>query len=92
MGGQNHVGRESAAASLQANTEEDRNLRQKNPPRGKAEAQEPFPPGGLLKYSTPERDAEEIILLRGCVQGPEWKANLKFGASGFQEREGIQSF
>lgn len=33
----------------------------------KAEAQEPFPPGSLLKYFTPERDKEELALLRGCT-------------------------
>jgi hypothetical protein len=32
----------------------------------KAEAQEPFPPGSLAKYVTPERDAEMLELLKGC--------------------------
>ena len=32
----------------------------------KAEAAEPFPPGSLTKYVTPERDAEMLELLKGC--------------------------
>jgi hypothetical protein len=32
----------------------------------KAETQEPFPPGSLKKYVTPERDAEMLDLLKGC--------------------------
>jgi hypothetical protein len=32
----------------------------------KAEAREPFPPGSLKKYVTPERDAEMLDLLKGC--------------------------
>ncbi|MGA9453489.1 MAG: hypothetical protein WBW41_19355 [Verrucomicrobiia bacterium] len=32
----------------------------------KAEAKEPFPPGSLAKYVTPERDAEMLDLLKGC--------------------------
>ena len=32
----------------------------------KAEAAEPFPPGSLAKYVTPERDAEMLELLKGC--------------------------
>jgi hypothetical protein len=32
----------------------------------KAEAQEPFPPGSLKKYVTPDRDAEMLDLLKGC--------------------------
>jgi hypothetical protein len=32
---------------------------------------EPFPPGSLAKYFTPEKDAEELALLEGCVPGPE---------------------
>ncbi len=32
----------------------------------RAEAQEPFPPGSLKKYITPERDAEMLELLKGC--------------------------
>ena len=34
-------------------------------------AQEPFPPGSLLEYMTPERDSDEAALFAGCVQGPE---------------------
>ena len=37
----------------------------------KAEAKEPFPRGSLTKYLTPERDEEQLALLKGCVQGPE---------------------
>jgi hypothetical protein len=33
--------------------------------------QEPFPPGSLLEYMTPDKDAEETALFSGCVQGPE---------------------
>jgi hypothetical protein len=32
----------------------------------KAQVQEPFPPGSLAKYITPERDAEMLDLLKGC--------------------------
>jgi hypothetical protein len=32
----------------------------------KAESAEPFPPGSLRKYVTPERDAEMLELLKGC--------------------------
>lgn len=32
----------------------------------RAEAKEPFPPGSLKKYITPERDAEMLELLKGC--------------------------
>ncbi len=32
----------------------------------RAEAQEPFPPGSLKKYITPERDAEMLELIKGC--------------------------
>jgi len=32
----------------------------------KAEAKEPFPPGSLAKYVTPERNAELLDLLKGC--------------------------
>ena len=40
----------------------------------KAEATEPFPPGSLLKYVTPERDAEMFALLKGCsLQLPDEK-------------------
>jgi hypothetical protein len=34
-------------------------------------SKEPFPPGSLLKYFTPERDSEELAILSGCIQGPE---------------------
>lgn len=30
-----------------------------------------FPPGSLLKYLTPERDKEQLEILKGCVLGPE---------------------
>lgn len=36
----------------------------------KADAKEPFPPGSLEKYFTPERNQEELDILKGCVQGP----------------------
>ncbi|MGO9202185.1 MAG: hypothetical protein ACLQM8_16790 [Limisphaerales bacterium] len=29
-----------------------------------------FPRGSLLKYMTPERDAEQLAILSACVQGP----------------------
>jgi hypothetical protein len=32
----------------------------------KAEAEEPFPPGSLAKYVTPESDREMLALLKGC--------------------------
>jgi len=32
---------------------------------------EMFPRGSLLKYFTPERNAEELQLLKGCVLGPD---------------------
>lgn len=32
----------------------------------KAEAKERFPRGSLLKYLTPERDKEQLALLKGC--------------------------
>jgi hypothetical protein len=32
----------------------------------KPESSEPFPPGSLRKYVTPERDAEMLELLKGC--------------------------
>jgi len=43
----------------------------------KAETAEPFPPGSLSKYVTPERDAEMLELLKGCslelpVVDPSW--------------------
>lgn len=37
----------------------------------KAERKEMSPRGSLLKYMTPERDAEQLAILSGCVQGPE---------------------
>ena len=37
----------------------------------KAEAKERFPRGSLLKYLTPERDKEQLEILKGCVLGPE---------------------
>lgn len=41
----------------------------------RAEAQEPFPPGSLKKYITPERDAEMLELLKGCsLKIPDEKA------------------
>ena len=41
----------------------------------RAEAQEPFPPGSLKKYITPERDAEMLALLKGCsLETPDEKA------------------
>lgn len=41
----------------------------------RAEAQEPFPPGSLKKYLTPERDAEMLELLKGCsLETPDEKA------------------
>ena len=39
----------------------------------KTDAKEPFPKGSLRKYFTAEKDAEELALLRGCVQGPSGK-------------------
>jgi len=32
----------------------------------KAESAEPFPPGSLRHYVTPERDAEMLDVLKGC--------------------------
>ena len=37
----------------------------------KAKRKEMFPRGSLLKYMTAERDAEQLAILSGCVQGPE---------------------
>jgi len=37
----------------------------------KAEAKQKFPRGSLLKYLTPERDREQLAILKGCVQHPE---------------------
>lgn len=36
-----------------------------------AERKERFPRGSLLKYLTPAKAKEELVLLKGCVQGPE---------------------
>jgi hypothetical protein len=36
----------------------------------KAEAKERFPRGSLIKYLTPERDREQLEILKGCVKGP----------------------
>lgn len=35
----------------------------------KADGKEPFPRGSLLKYITPERNAEQLAILKGCTQG-----------------------
>ena len=37
----------------------------------KMNRKERFPRGSLLKYLTPERDKEQLEILKGCVQGPE---------------------
>jgi len=38
----------------------------------KAERKQPFPPGSLLKYFTPKKNAEEVALLAGCsLEVPE---------------------
>jgi hypothetical protein len=37
----------------------------------KARRKERFPRGSLLKYLTPERDREQLAILKGCVQAPE---------------------
>jgi hypothetical protein len=34
-------------------------------------AHEPFPRGSLVKYLTPERDREQLAILKACVQVPE---------------------
>ena len=34
--------------------------------RVRAKAKEPFPPGSLKKFFTPEKDVEELALLKGC--------------------------
>jgi hypothetical protein len=36
----------------------------------KKDMREPFPEGSLAKYWTAEKNAEELAILRGCVQGP----------------------
>ena len=33
----------------------------------KALAEEPFPRGSLLKHLTPERDKEQLAILKGCT-------------------------
>ena len=37
----------------------------------KADRKGRFPRGSLLKYLTPERDKEQLAILKGCVQAPE---------------------
>lgn len=37
----------------------------------KAESPEQFPRGSLKKYLTPERDLEQLAILKACVPGPE---------------------
>jgi hypothetical protein len=37
-------------------------------PVSEVKAKEPFPPGSLAKYFTPERNKEEMAILKGCVQ------------------------
>jgi hypothetical protein len=37
----------------------------------KAERKERFPKGSLLKYLTPERDREQLEILKNCVQHPD---------------------
>jgi hypothetical protein len=37
----------------------------------KAERKERFPKGSLLKYFTPEKDAEEAAIFSGCAKGPK---------------------
>jgi hypothetical protein len=36
-----------------------------------AKAQELFPRGSLKKYLTPERDLEQLAILKACVPDPE---------------------
>lgn len=36
----------------------------------KAQRKDPFPPGSLLKYITPEYNRECMTLLKGCVGPP----------------------
>ena len=36
-----------------------------------AERKPAFPRGSLLKYFTPEKNAEERAIASGCVQGPQ---------------------
>jgi hypothetical protein len=35
----------------------------------KARRKDAFPRGSLVKYLTPERDAEQLTILSGCVKG-----------------------
>jgi len=37
----------------------------------KAERKERIPRGSLVKYLTPQRDREQLEILKGCVQEPE---------------------
>ena len=37
----------------------------------RAEPKQRFPRGSLLKYLTPQRDREQLEILKGCVLGPE---------------------
>ena len=37
----------------------------------KPATEEPFPPGSLAKFFTPERNKEELDILKGCVKGPK---------------------
>ena len=37
----------------------------------KAERKDRFPRGSLVKYLTPQRDREQLEILKGCVQQPE---------------------
>ena len=37
----------------------------------KAERKDRFPRGSLVKYLTPQRDREQLEILKGCVQEPE---------------------
>jgi hypothetical protein len=37
----------------------------------KAERKQRFPRGSLIKYLTPERDREQLEILKGCIQEPE---------------------
>ena len=37
----------------------------------KAERKQRFPRGSLIKYLTPERDRQQLEILKGCIQEPE---------------------
>ena len=37
----------------------------------RAKSKEPFPKGSLLRFFTPEKDKQELALLKGCALGPE---------------------